>query len=48
MKMTDEQMIKEIIERRRQWGETRGSDFDWLINTMRNIKKKLNTSTIEK
>lgn len=39
--MTDEQMIKEIIERRRQWGETRFSDFDWLINHIEYQQKQI-------
>jgi hypothetical protein len=39
--MTDEQMLKEIIERRRQWGETRGSDFDWLMNHIEKQQKEI-------
>jgi hypothetical protein len=39
--MTDEQMIKEIIERRRQWGETRWSDFDWLMNHIERQQKEV-------
>ena len=29
--MSDDQMLKEVLERRRQWGKTRDSDFDWLV-----------------
>jgi hypothetical protein len=39
--LTDEQMIKEIIERRRQWGETRWSDFDWLMNHIERQQKEI-------
>ncbi|EZH67920.1 hypothetical protein DH09_08350 [Bacillaceae bacterium JMAK1] len=29
--MSKEQKLKEVLERRRQWGKTRDSDFVWLI-----------------
>ncbi|MBM7634055.1 hypothetical protein [Geomicrobium sediminis] len=29
--MSDDQMLREVLERRRQWGKTRDSDFDWFV-----------------
>ncbi|GAK01490.1 hypothetical protein [Geomicrobium sp. JCM 19055] len=29
--MSDDQMLREVLERRRQWGKTRDSDFVWLV-----------------
>ena len=34
-------MLKEVIERRRQWGETRDSDFDWLIKEVEKLQNYL-------
>ncbi|MBM7633857.1 hypothetical protein [Geomicrobium sediminis] len=32
--MSKEQKLKEVLERRRQWGKTRDSDFVWLTQNL--------------
>lgn len=44
--MNPEMIVKEIIERRRQWGITRDSDFEWLINQVEFSLRLSNTVNV--